>query len=78
MHRKYMTLTELADYIGLSVGTLRNWKTYSPEKLPPHIDLTFDAKRDVWRFDSVVVDEWMAEKNTGRQGQKPLIFDIAQ
>ena len=78
MYRRYMTLTELADYIGLSVKTLRNWKTNSPEKLPPHIDLTFDSKHDIWRFDSVVVDEWMAEKNTGRQGRKPLIFDIAQ
>lgn len=77
-YRRYMTLKELADYIGLSVGTLRNWKTYSPEKLPPHIDLGIGRKYDSWRFDSVVVDEWMAEKNTGRQGRKPLIFEIAQ
>jgi len=61
MYRKYMTFAELADYIGVAVGTLRNWKTYSPEKLPPHIDLSFGGKRDRWRFDSVAVDAWLAD-----------------
>ena len=73
-----MTLVELAQYIGLSVGTLRNWKTYHPEKLPPHIDLSYGGKHDIWRFDSVVVDEWMADPNHGREGRRPLIFEIAQ
>lgn len=77
MHRRYMNIAQLAEYLGLSEKTLRNWKTYSPEKLPPHIDLSFGGKRDVWRFDSEVVDEWLRNLNGG-QGHKPLIFEIAQ
>ena len=77
MHRRYMTLKELAEYIGYAEKTLRMWKTYSPEKLPPHIDLSFGGKHDIWRWDSEVVDEWMHRLNGG-QGHKPLIFEIAQ
>lgn len=63
MYKRYFTMNELADYIGVSVKTLRNWKTKSPEKLPPHIDLSFGGKYDRWRFDSEVVDAWMRNLN---------------
>ena len=62
-YRRYMTLTELAAYIGVAVITLRKWKSEHPEKLPPHIDISFGGKYDKWRFDSEVVDAWMRNLN---------------
>ena len=62
-YRRYMTLTELASYIGVAVITLRKWKANHPEKLPPHIDISFGGKYDIWRFDSEVVDAWMRNLN---------------
>ena len=67
MARKYLTLKELGAYIGVAPKTLRNWKTSSPEKLPPHIDISFGGKYDKWRFDSEAVDAWMADHNTHEQ-----------
>ena len=59
MEKRYLTLIELASYIGVAVGTLRNWKIYSPEKLPPHVELPTDGVQTLWRFDIREVDEWM-------------------
>ena len=59
MEKRYLTLIELAKYIGVAVGTLRNWKIYSPGKLPPHVEIPTDGAHDLWRFDVVEVDEWM-------------------
>ena len=59
MEKRYLTFNELALYIGVAVKTLRNWKTNSPERLPPHIELPSDGVRDMWRFDIVDVDAWM-------------------
>lgn len=67
MPRRYLTLTDLADYIGVSVKTLRNWKTSAPEKLPPHIDISFGGKYDKWRFDSEEVDAWMRSMTSVEQ-----------
>ena len=49
----------LAEYLCLSVKTLRAWKANSPEKLPPHVELCVGGKYDSWRFDSDVVDAWL-------------------
>ena len=40
MARRYMSMSQLADYLGVAVVTLRKWKASRPDKLPPHIDLS--------------------------------------
>lgn len=59
-YRRYMTLTELAQYIGVAVITLRKWKASRPDKLPPHINLSGGGRYDKWIFDSETVDRWLA------------------
>ena len=59
MPKKYLSLEELAAYIGVAVKTLYNWKSSSPEKLPPHVCIPTGGKREIWRFDVVDVDRWM-------------------
>lgn len=67
MEKRYLTLIELAKYIGVAVGTLRNWKIYSPEKLPPHVEIRTDGVNDLWRFDILEVDAWMHGEKTNKE-----------
>lgn len=52
-------MNELAEYISVSVKTLRRWKKDHPENLPPHVDLGTAGGNDRWRFDIKEVDTWM-------------------
>ena len=67
MEKRYLTFNELAFYIGVAVKTLRNWKTSTPERLPPHVELPSDGVHDIWRFDVVEVDAWMRRKRNGNE-----------
>lgn len=67
MNRKWMSLKDLAEYLGLSVQTLRNWKCSDPSRLPPHVSVTTGGKYDKWRFDVQEVDAWMS-RNSIREG----------
>ena len=59
MAKRYLTITELAEYIGVAVKTLRNWKYAHPELLPPHVVIATGGKYDLWRWDTEDVDAWM-------------------
>ena len=63
--RAYLSMKELASFVGLSFGTLRNWKSYQPHRLPPHVTL-LTGKREIWRFSISEVEKWL---NNGRQGE---------
>ena len=62
--KRWLTFSDLAAYIGLSLQTLYNWKCSSPEKLPPHVSLP-SGNRDIWRFDVNEVDAWMLRNSNG-------------
>lgn len=64
--RRYLSMKDLAEYIGLSFKTLRNWKCTDPGKLPPHVSLPSGGKYDKWRFEVSEVDAWMARNSIGR------------
>ncbi len=64
--KKWLTLTDLATYLGLSVQTLYNWKCSDPGKLPPHVSLPSGGKYDKWRFDVNEVDAWMVRNSLCR------------
>lgn len=63
MEVRYLTMKDLAAYIGLSLQTLYNWKCSDPGKLPPHVSLPSGGKYDKWRFDVSEVDAWMARNS---------------
>ena len=63
MGKTYLDMNGLAAYIGLSVKTLRNWKTSNPEKLPPFINVACGGKHDRLRFDVEAVDAWILAMN---------------
>ena len=69
MGRRWLTIKQLAEYIGVAEQTLRNWKTYCPSRLPPHTVVTIGGKYDRWRFDSDEVDAWL---------QRNLLQDIGK
>ena len=64
MERRYLTMKDLAAYIGVSFQTLRNWKCMDPSKLPPHVSIS-SGKYDRWRFDVNEVDAWMVRNSLG-------------
>ena len=68
MGRRWLSLNDLADYMGVSVKTLRNWKTTDPGKLPPHVDVNFGGKYAKLRFDSEAVDAWLLSMNGNDKG----------
>lgn len=70
MEKRYLSMKELAEYVGLALQTLYNWKSTTPEKLPPHISLPTSGKRDLWRFDVIDVDAWMHSESV-RVGRCP-------
>lgn len=59
MGKKYLTIDELAEYIGLSARTLRNWKYSRPDLLPPHVAIDTGGRKKHWRWDTEAVDQWM-------------------
>lgn len=67
--RRWLTIKQLAEYIGVGEQTVRNWKTNNPSKLPPHTVVTTGGKYDKWRFDSDEVDAWL---------QRNLLQDIGK
>lgn len=62
MERRYLSIKELADYMGLAVQTIYNLKCSAPDRLPPHVSIA-SGKRDLWRFDVAEVDAWMARNS---------------
>ena len=66
MTKRWLTFSDLAAYLGLSLQTLYNWKCSDPGKLPPHVSLPSGGKYDKWRFDVTEVDAWMARNSIGR------------
>ncbi len=50
----FMNLSDLANYLGLSIGTVRHYRCKKPSKLPPAYNLT---GRPLWRKSEV--DMWI-------------------
>ena len=65
MEKRFLSMQELASYIGVAYKTLRNWKCSNPGRLPPHIAIA-SGKYDTWRFDIAEVDAWMLRNSLGR------------
>ena len=65
MEKRYLSIKELASYIGVAYQTLRNWKCNTPDRLPPHIAIA-SGKYDQWRFDVAEVDAWMQRNSLSR------------
>lgn len=63
MEKRYLSLAELAVYIGIAEKTLRNWKYSRPELLPPHVVIRTGGVYDIWRWDTRDVDAWMHREN---------------
>lgn len=59
----WMSLSELAELIGVSRVTVHKWLTCSPHRLPPAIQLTpgNEKRRGVTRFRRRDVAAWLKE-----------------
>lgn len=66
IEQRWLSLSDLASYLGVSCKTLRNWKSKDPGKLPPSVSVG-SGKYDKLRFDVAEVDAWLA-RNSLRQG----------
>ena len=64
----WMSLSELAELIGVSRMTVRKWLVHSPHRLPPAIQLTPGTanRRGVTRFRRVDVSAWLKEHMEGQ------------
>lgn len=69
MEKRWLSMKDLAQYLGLSLQTLYNWKCSDPGRLPPHTSLS-TGKRETLRFDIAEVDAWML-RNSLREGRCP-------
>jgi len=54
MEKRYLGINELAEYLGVTVGTIYAWVCY---RKIPHIRRFRRLK-----FDILIIDEWMKEK----------------
>ena len=59
---EWMTYAEVAEYLSVAVGTVRNW--VSARKIP------FSRRSGMVRFKREEIDAWLAKKRKGRR-QKP-------
>ncbi len=54
-HEKWVSLSEIADYIGVSKDTIRNWIKHS--------NMPAQKIGRLWKFKISDVDEWIAARN---------------
>lgn len=54
MERRYLSIRELSEYIGVTVGTLYSWVCY--RKIP------FSKVGRLVKFDKLRIDQWVQER----------------
>ncbi len=62
MEDRFLTINQLAEFLGYSVKTLRWKKSHHPEDLPPHITL-HNGTYDKWKWDKEEVIRWLNERS---------------